>query len=101
MLLERVHLRKRFAYDGTDVDEFIEELRDECTVISPLPELRVVIRDPTDDMIIACAVASKADYIVSRDKDLLDLGEHQGIEIVSPEAFIQFLRERSDDAQSP
>ncbi len=33
----------------------------------------------------------RADYIVSRDNDLLDLGEHQGIEIVKPGEFIVLL----------
>ena len=99
VLLERDHLRKRFAYDEVDVNEFIETFRDECTVISPLPELHVVVRDPQDDMIISCAVVADADYIVSRDKDLLDLGAYREINIVSPEVFIQLLRERTDDVK--
>ena len=99
VLLEREHLRKRFAYDEIDVNEFIEAYRDGCTVISPLPELHVVVRDPEDDMIIACAVVANADYIVSRDKDLLDLGAYREIKIVSPEAFIQILRERTNDVK--
>lgn len=45
-----------------------------------------------DSMVIACAVAAQADYIVSRDLDLLDLRIYKGIQIVSPENFIPFLR---------
>ena len=62
------------------------------TIVPTLPDLRVMVRDPKDDMIIACAVAAQADYIVSRDRDLLDLGTYQEIQIVTPEAFIQYLR---------
>ena len=47
--------------------------------------------DAKDDMIIACAVAVSADYIVSR--DLLDLGNHEQIQIARPEDFVHILRD--------
>ena len=43
-------------------------------------------------MIIACAVAASADYIISRDKDLLDLGKYQDIQIITPEDFMPTLK---------
>ena len=39
-------------------------------------------RDPKDDKFLACAVEGKADYLVTGDADLLDLGSIQGIPIV-------------------
>lgn len=54
--------------------------------------LQAIERDPKDDKIISCALAAQADYIVSRDLDLLDLVEYQGIRIVSPEEFILLIR---------
>lgn len=95
VLLEKPHLRDRFSYSEAQVERFIEMLRADYTVITSLLSLQRVTRDPEDDMIIACAVAADADYIVTRDRDLLDLGEYQGIRIVSPEVFIAFLRELS------
>ena len=50
-----------------------------------------VCRDPKDEIFFACAVEGKADYIVSWDKDLLDLGEYQSIKIVRAEAFVAIL----------
>jgi predicted nucleic acid-binding protein len=41
-----------------------------------------ISRDPDDDQVLACALAAGADLIVSRDKDLLDLGTSQGIRIL-------------------
>lgn len=49
------------------------------------------VRDPKDRMIIACAIAGQADYIVSGDKDLTDLGRYQTIQIVKPAAFLELL----------
>jgi predicted nucleic acid-binding protein len=43
-------------------------------------------------MIVACAIAAKADYLISRDKDLLSLGAYEGISIINPEAFLRVLR---------
>ena len=38
-------------------------------------------------MIVACGLAAQADYIVTRDKDLLSLGRHESFEMITPEAF--------------
>jgi predicted nucleic acid-binding protein len=44
-----------------------------------------------DVKVIACAIAGRADCIITGDRDLLSLGDVQGISILTPE---QFLRER-------
>ena len=46
-----------------------------------------VVSDPEDNKLVESAVASRADYIISSDKHLLDLGEFQGIKIVRPAEF--------------
>jgi predicted nucleic acid-binding protein len=46
-------------------------------------------------MVIACALRARADYIVTRDKDLLSLGGQRGIRIVTPRQFLDLL-ERPD-----
>ena len=92
VLLERERIRRSHPYSDEQVERFIGFVREDSTVVTNLPTLRVVERDPDDDMIIACAVVADADYIVSRDRDLLDLGEYAGIEIVAPETFIHRLR---------
>jgi uncharacterized protein len=60
-------------------------------LVVDIPEVHVV-RDRDDDMVVACALAAKADYLVSRDKDLLSLGQHEGVTMISPEAFLRVLR---------
>ena len=41
-------------------------------------------RDPDDDSVLACAVATGADYLVSGDKDLLVLDTCKGVKIIAP-----------------
>lgn len=47
-----------------------------------------VCRDPDDNILLALAVDGKADYIVSGDKDLLDLVTFEEIPIVKPADFL-------------
>jgi predicted nucleic acid-binding protein len=54
--------------------------------------LSSIVRDPEDDMVLACAADGRADTIVSRDKDLLSLGTFGNIAIITPEVFRQQLR---------
>ena len=93
VLLEKEHIRNRYHYTTTDANTFVAQLREISTVVTQLPEISIIERDPKDDMIIACAIAASADYIVSRDRDLLDLRKYQHIQIVSPEDFMPILRE--------
>ncbi len=53
----------------------------------PLP--KPVCRDADDDWVLAIAVAGRADMIVTADPDLLVLGAHEGVDIVSPRQFLE------------
>jgi putative PIN family toxin of toxin-antitoxin system len=51
-----------------------------------------VCRDPADDVVLAAAVAGRADAIVTGDRDLLTLVEHEGVAIVTPRAFLHLIQ---------
>jgi putative PIN family toxin of toxin-antitoxin system len=91
-LLESARNRRLYAYSDEDVIEYCQGLMRYATLVTDVPDLRGVVRDPNDDMIIACAVASGAEYIVTRDKDLLSLAQYEGIVMIKPEAFLHVLR---------
>jgi uncharacterized protein len=50
-----------------------------------------VSRDPDDDIYVAAALGGRCTYIVSGDPDLLTIGEHEGVRIVTPRAFLTLL----------
>jgi uncharacterized protein len=52
------------------------------------PKLHVVAKDPADDRFIECAVALKAQYIVTGDKALREVGEYAGTKIITPREFL-------------
>jgi putative PIN family toxin of toxin-antitoxin system len=47
--------------------------------------------DPDDDKYIAAAIEGRAPLVVSGDPDLLNVGEHQGVRIITPRAFLDLL----------
>jgi putative PIN family toxin of toxin-antitoxin system len=96
VLLETPRLRQRFVYTDEDVQAFVVSLRAATHLVTEVPSIEGAVRDPNDDMVIACAVAASADYVVSRDDDLLSLGSYEGIAMITPEAFMDVLRRRSD-----
>ena len=56
-------------------------------------ELHVVDDDPDDNKFIECAVALKAEYIITGDKALTSIQNYMGIKIVSPKDFILIHRQ--------
>jgi putative PIN family toxin of toxin-antitoxin system len=62
----------------------LAEVRFLAEIIEPPPLPVPVSRDPDDDAVLALAVAAQPDLIISGDADLLTLGSHAGIPIVTP-----------------
>ena len=64
---------------GTELEELLKFLASSQNIefTRKTPRLKVVKKDPDDDKFIECAVALKADLIVSGDKALLAVGEYQ------------------------
>jgi putative PIN family toxin of toxin-antitoxin system len=53
------------------------------------PQIRMVKDDPDDDKFIACALALKAEVIITGDKALRAIGEYVGIKILNPQEFLK------------
>lgn len=59
-----------------------------------------ICRDPGDDYLVAHAILARVDFLVTRDRDLLDLGEAGAVRIVDPVAFLVLLREMQDTSDA-
>ena len=53
------------------------------------PRLSLVVSDPADDKFIECAVALKADVVITGDAAMLKIGDFAGIRIISPADFLK------------
>ena len=52
-------------------------------------------RDPKDNIVLECAVAAEANFIVTNDEDLLVLEEIEETRIVSSLSFLDFIEQRN------
>lgn len=86
-------IRRKYPFTDESAADYLMLLRVVAQVVAPLPKLKPVVRDPNDDMVVACAVKAKAQHIVTRDKDLLDLQQYRTIKIFSPESYLSLLRQ--------
>ncbi len=60
-----------------------------------IPKIKITIcRDPEDNFLLELVQAAQVDYLITRDKDLLDLPNQKWKEtlIMKPEAFLPLLR---------
>jgi uncharacterized protein len=58
------------------------------------PKLPVVEKDPDDDKFIECAVALKAEWVITGDKALAAVQDYMSIKIVSPKDFLNTIQRR-------
>lgn len=82
-ILDRPHFSERLAAQGTAAQAISDLYRSLSVSVEPASVPRVVPDDPDDDHVVACAVAAKAQAIVTGDKHLLKLGQHEDIAIVT------------------
>ncbi len=61
------------------------------SVIVEAPSMVTVCRDPDDNKFLDCAISGQAVYLISGDKDLLDLSVIHGIHIVSASSFLKHV----------
>jgi putative PIN family toxin of toxin-antitoxin system len=83
-------LKKKFSLSPREIKEALGLLMEVAESIDPKYygiEVSNVCRDKDDNQVLACAIACKAEYIVSGDKDLLALKIYNKIKIISPRAF--------------
>ncbi|MCI0507175.1 MAG: putative toxin-antitoxin system toxin component, PIN family [Gammaproteobacteria bacterium] len=92
-ILTRKKLAPAVTASGLSPNELMQRYRRLATVIHSDPIPPTVVSDPDDDHVIACAITAKTHMIVSGDRDLLDLKEHQSIRIVTSAQALQIITE--------
>jgi len=90
-VLPRPHIFKKYHLTEQLISQHLDTLRTEAEVAPGLFILDAVPDDPKDNHILAAAVETSCEYIVSGDRHLLDLRELQGIKIVTPREFLTLL----------
>ena len=92
-VLQRAKFLKRLTAAQVQPRDLVTGYAALATIVQPAQIAPVVLRDPDDDAVIACAVTAAAVNIVTGDGDLLALKKYQEIEIVKVAAFIARIRQ--------
>jgi putative PIN family toxin of toxin-antitoxin system len=90
-ILEEVEgvLIRKFDWSARRAREAVELIRDFARVIHPESRVQVVTEDEPDNRILECALAAKAEVILSADTHLRALQVFQGIPIMRPREFLE------------
>ena len=97
-VLSRPSPTKQLGVIERSAREVLADYIEIVEVVEPEHVPRVVPTDADDDHVIAAAVTAHATLIVSGDSDVLGLGSHQGIDILSAAMAVEQIG--SDDATS-
>ena len=82
----------RLDYPRRKPIEWVDALTESAELVFTTERATGATPDPGDEMVLECALAAEADYIVTGDKKhLLPLQEFHGIRIVSPSDFLRRL----------
>jgi len=81
-------LANKFSHDREALARVAVFLDDIAEMIHPQIQLQVLENEP-DNRILECAIAGKADVIVTGDKAILQLGDYQRIRILSLKDYLE------------
>lgn len=97
-VLQRPKFAQRLSLIGVTSTTLVLGYAALVRLIEPAKIAPVILADPDDDAVLACAVAARAEVIVSGDSHLLDMKEYEGIPIVTATQLLtQIPAEQTDD----
>ncbi|MGR3177075.1 MAG: putative toxin-antitoxin system toxin component, PIN family [Candidatus Anammoxibacter sp.] len=80
-------LTEKFHFPSSLVSEIETTLRNNSKVSNPPLLTQSFCRDPDDDNILSLAKYADVDYLITGDKDLLELSNYESIPIITPKEF--------------
>lgn len=94
--LRRVLAYPKLAKVVSDAARLTDIIAASSVVVEP-DRVLAIVNDESDNRVLEAATAAAADYIVSGDADLLDLGSFEGIPIVTAAQFVMAVLSRGSD----
>jgi putative PIN family toxin of toxin-antitoxin system len=89
-ILGRRKFARKIAASQLTIDQLVDGYAQLAALVRPAATPRIA-PDPDDDVVIGTALAAKADLVVTGDKPLLTVSEHQGVRIVSVAQAIEII----------
>lgn len=89
-------VRRCLRLPDEDVRIWVDAFAVVADVVPGLRQVAVVAADPDDDKYLAAALEGRADWVVSGDRHLLDVGTYERVRVVTPREFLTTLDRASD-----
>lgn len=83
-------LLKKFDYSEEKIRQIEHKIKNNFLLVYPKKQL-MISRDESDNRVLEAAVEGNCQYIVTGDKDLLDLGSFRGTKIVTADEFLEIF----------
>lgn len=90
-VLSRKEIALHHKMNQAAIELVIHQMRKYAIVVSPTTIPKVVKEDPDDNQLFATALKGEAEYIVTKNKHVLNVGEYKGIQVLNPLAFLTVL----------
>jgi putative PIN family toxin of toxin-antitoxin system len=87
--LREPYFRARLTQE--EVEAAVRALRRRCRVVALTDRVSGVASHPEDDVVLSTALSGRADFLVTGDAALRELGQLRGVIVLSPRAFLQVL----------
>jgi putative PIN family toxin of toxin-antitoxin system len=91
-VLQYPRIKERFHPREEAIRRFFRLIFRKAILTKGLYSIDRITDDPSDNMLLACAMEAKADFIVSRDPHLRNLKQFQGIKIIDAKEFVEKVR---------
>jgi putative PIN family toxin of toxin-antitoxin system len=87
-VLSRKKFAKRLQRAHISAHELVQGYGALARIVRPAPLEPIVLADPDDDAVLACAFAAQANFVISGDEHLLALGQLRDVRIVTAVDFL-------------
>lgn len=98
-VLQRKRIRKKDPITKQAIEAFFVRLRTASIMVIVVDVENIITTDPPDNVVLACAVQSNADYLVSGNLHFLNLKKHRNVKMVTPAQFLEILKSMADKPQ--
>ena len=92
-VLNRVWLKERLAHVPNRIPDFLQAVTILGEQVHGYINVAGTVRDPFDEMFLACAALGQADYLVTVDKDLLTVATYHQTVILTPAQFLPHIEQ--------
>ncbi len=85
----------KFSLDKEEIEYLIyQEVLPYFEVVEAKESVRGLCADKDDDKFVSLALSARADYIVTGDRKLLEIGKYRKVKIITPKEFMKAIGKR-------